>query len=153
MRKLLFLLSLVVPAISHATSLPELPSQSNEPVHKFFLSSQSPSSENFDIWKIDGGYSYNVFKSIDLYVGARVNNSTLGNENGFLSGVSYQISDKISLNSTFHTYVNEVNDEKESGVGAEVSSRMKLSENLDIHATLDYEEWQQGIEVGLGFRF
>ncbi|MCA2492952.1 ribonuclease regulator, partial [Vibrio sp. 2175-1] len=24
---------------------------------------------------------------------------------------------------------------------------------LDIHATLDYQDWQQGFEVGLGFRF
>ncbi|MEF1191077.1 ribonuclease regulator, partial [Vibrio parahaemolyticus] len=23
----------------------------------------------------------------------------------------------------------------------------------DIHATLDYQDWQQGFEVGLGFRF
>ncbi|MDW2111585.1 ribonuclease regulator, partial [Vibrio sp. 2089] len=22
-----------------------------------------------------------------------------------------------------------------------------------IHATLDYQDWQQGFEVGLGFRF
>lgn len=154
MRRLLYLFSLVVPAICQANSLPELPSQTKESAHSFFISSQpTASDDSFDIWKIDGGYSYNVFKSVDLYVGARVNNSTIGNENGFLSGVSYQISDKLSLNSTVHTYTHESGDEKNSSVAAEVSSRMKLTDNLDIHATLDYEEWQQGIEVGLGFRF
>jgi hypothetical protein len=46
-----------------------------------------------------------------------------------------------------------VEDGKEKSLSAEVSSRLKLTENLDIHATLDYQEWQKGVEVGLGFRF
>ncbi|MDW1838575.1 ribonuclease regulator, partial [Vibrio sp. Vb0718] len=28
-----------------------------------------------------------------------------------------------------------------------------ITDKLDIHATLDYQDWQQGFEVGLGFRF
>ncbi|MGI1896695.1 ribonuclease regulator, partial [Vibrio campbellii] len=40
-----------------------------------------------------------------------------------------------------------------SSLAAEVSSRVKITENLDLHATLDYQDWQQGFEVGLGFRF
>ncbi|MHC6803885.1 ribonuclease regulator, partial [Vibrio antiquarius] len=30
---------------------------------------------------------------------------------------------------------------------------VKITDKLDLHATLDYQDWQQGIEVGLGFRF
>ncbi|MGF1752463.1 ribonuclease regulator [Vibrio makurazakiensis] len=154
MRKQLFFLSLVVPAICQANTLPELPSHTKPSAHKFFVSSQSaPSEDSFDIWKVDGGYSYNVFKSVDLYVGARVDNSIQGNDNGFLSGVSYQVSDKISVKSTLHTYVNDEDNDNSSTVAAEVSSQMQLTDNLNIHATLDYEEWQQGIEFGLGFRF
>ncbi|HAH03666.1 MAG TPA: ribonuclease regulator, partial [Vibrio sp.] len=44
-------------------------------------------------------------------------------------------------------------EDSEKSVAAEVSSRVQLTDNLDLHATLDYEEWQQGVEVGLGFRF
>ena len=46
---------------------------------------------------------YNVFRDVDLYVGARVNSSLNGGENGFLSGVSYKISDRFSVKSTLYT--------------------------------------------------
>ncbi|MDF4701671.1 ribonuclease regulator, partial [Vibrio parahaemolyticus] len=32
-------------------------------------------------------------------------------------------------------------------------SRVKITDNLDLHATLDYQDLQPGFEVGLGFRF
>ncbi|MDG3088996.1 ribonuclease regulator [Vibrio hannami] len=140
-----------------AESLPMLPGQEKNSPHKVFVSTQTQYNDSFDTWKFDSGYAYSVFDSVDLYVGARFNNSgnneTL-NENGFLSGVSYQFSEKVVLQSTLHTK----NEKQESGergnvYSAEVSSRVKISEHLDLHATLDYEEWQQGFEVGLGFRF
>ncbi|MCG6282716.1 hypothetical protein K6U46_15840, partial [Vibrio diabolicus] len=74
--------------------------------------------------------------------------------NGFLSGVSYKVSERFSLKSTLYSVNKLSEDNKRVDVlSAEVSSRLHLTENLDLHATLDYQEWQQGIEFGLGFRF
>lgn len=155
MKRLLFLLPFAVPVVCNANSLPLLPSQLDTSAHKFFISSQSSTNEYFDVWKVDSGYSYSVFNNVDLFVGARINSDALKHENGFLSGVSYQLSDRISFNSTLHTYSSEENAEqgKEKSIAAEVTSRVQLTDNLDLHATLDYEEWQQGVEVGIGFRF
>lgn len=136
-----------------ATELPPLPSQQHTSPHKIFISSESD-QRDFDSWKVDGGYSYNVFDNIDLYVGARLNNSDKINETGFLNSVSYQVTPRVSVQSMLHSSSEEsVEDGKEKSLSAEVSSRLKLTENLDIHATLDYQEWQKGVEVGLGFRF
>lgn len=136
-----------------ATELPPLPSQQQTSPHKLFLSTEN-NHYDFDSWKIDGGYSYALFDRVDLYVGARLNNNDKINETGFLSGVSVQLTPRVSLQSSVHSYRNDnIVDGKESSVAAEVSSRMKLTENLDVHATLDYQEWQKGLEVGLGFRF
>ncbi|WP_375751302.1 ribonuclease regulator [Vibrio sp. HN007] len=140
-----------------AEQLPFLPGQENDSPHKLFVSSQTQYNDSFDTWKFDSGYAYSVFDSIDLYVGARFNNSGSDeslNENGFLSGVSYHFSEKVTLQSTLHTKNEKLDDGKRENVySAEVSSRVKLSEHLDLHATLDVEEWQSGFEVGLGFRF
>ncbi|MEZ8105505.1 MULTISPECIES: hypothetical protein [Vibrio] len=152
MRLLICLLTLIAPAC-FATTLPQLPSSLNASPHQFFLSSENQFNEKFDVWNIDGGYSYNLFNSVDLYVGAHVNNSALGSDNGFLSGVSYKVSERIIVKSTLRSTNVEINNEKQGVMAAEISSRMRLSDNLDLHATLDYQEWQQGIEVGLGFRF
>ena len=136
-----------------ATELPPLPSQQAQSPHKIFLSSEND-QRDFDSWKIDGGYSYNVFDKIDLYVGARLNNNDKINETGFLSGVSYQVTPRVSVQSMLHSSSEDtLEDGKDTRLSAEVSSRLKLTENLDIHATLDYQEWQKGVEVGLGFRF
>ncbi|MEL7292145.1 MAG: hypothetical protein AAGJ78_12505 [Pseudomonadota bacterium] len=137
-----------------AAELPPLPSQQERSPHKLFMLSESD-QQDFDSWKIDGGYSYNVFDKLDLYIGARVNNShNKINETGFLSGVSYQFTPRFSVKSTLHSYNDESSNEgKDSSIAAEVSSRVKLTDNIDIHATLDYQEWQKGVEVGLGFRF
>ena len=155
MKRLLFLLAFAMPVVCSANSLPLLPGQLDTSAHKFFISSQSATNESFDVWKVDSGYSYSVFKNVDLFFGARINSDALKHENGFLSGVSYQLSDRISFNSTLHTYSNEedVEPRKEKAIAAEVTSRVQLTDNLDLHATLDYEEWQQGVEVGIGFRF
>ncbi|OEF00793.1 ribonuclease regulator [Vibrio crassostreae 9ZC13] len=152
MKRLLILLAFAMPVVCSANSLPLLPSQIDSSSHKFFISTQNASSESFDTWKIDSGYSYNLFSDVDLYVGTRINSAALKQESGFLSGVSYQFSERVSFNSSLHTYKGETEDNEKS-VAAEVSSRVQLTDNLDLHATLDYEEWQQGVEVGLGFRF
>ncbi|MEZ9566499.1 ribonuclease regulator [Vibrio artabrorum] len=158
MKRLLIILSFIAPVVCSANSLPRfnsLPLLANpidHSYHKFFISTQNASGESFDTWKIDSGYSYRLFSDVDLYVGTRINSASLKNGNGFLSGVSYQLSDRISFNSSLHTYKDDSED-RENSVAAEISSRVQLTENLDLHATLDYEEWQQGVEVGLGFRF
>ncbi|MEZ8062437.1 MULTISPECIES: ribonuclease activity regulator protein RraA [Vibrio] len=158
MKRLLILLIFAAPVVCSANSLPLLsnlpllPAQVDRSSHKFFISTQNASSESFDTWKIDSGYSYSLFADVDLYVGTRINSASLKYESGFLSGVSYQFSEKVSFNSSLHTYKDEEED-SENSVAAEISSRVQLTDNLDLHATLDYEEWQQGVEVGLGFRF
>lgn len=153
MKIILSLLLTLVASSSIATELPALPSQQKISPHKLFLSSESE-QRDFDTWKIDGGYSYNVFDNIDLYVGARINQGSHINESGFLSGVSYQITPRVSVKSTLHSY-NEGNTAEGTDkiIAAEVSSRMRLTENLNLHATLEHQEWQQELEVGIGFRF
>lgn len=138
-----------------AVTLPTLPSLEEGSPHKLFISSQTQSNADFDSWKIDSGYAYSLFDTVDLYVGARVDSSSQHtNENGFLSGVSYTFNERLSLKSSIHTKKEYQKDgSEESTVSAEVTSRVKISDNLDLHATVDYEQWQQGIEVGLGFRF
>ncbi len=138
-----------------AVTLPNLPTQSEGSPHKLFLSSQTESNNEIDSWKIDSGYAYSLFDSVDLYVGARLDNSSeQHSENGFLSGVSYTFNERLSLKSTIHTTKEFLEDgTEESTVSAEVTSLMKISDNVDLHATFDYEQWQQGVEVGLGFRF
>lgn len=156
MKKLFCLLLLLSAAQAQAELLPALPAQAKASPHKFFVTSQAQYNDTFDTWQFDGGYAYSVFDSVDLYVGARIHNSYQDNEleNGFLSGVSYTFSEKLSVKSTLHSRSElQENGERENIYSAEVSSRLKLSEHLDLHATLDYEEWQQGVEVGLGFSF
>ncbi len=144
-----------VNAKAFATFLPTLPAHqatSSSPL-KFFISSEQD-LQTFDSWKIDSGYSYSLLDNLDIYIGARVDKTSAENQSGFLSGVSYQISPRFSVKSTLHTSSYEsVEQGKDSSISAEVSSRMRLTENLDVHATLGYQEWQQGVEVGLGFRF
>ncbi len=137
-----------------AVDLPSLSSQHNASPHKFFLSSGSKSAgDEYDVWNLDSGYSYSVFESVDLYVGARLNNSQTTSDNGLLSGVNYKVSDRITIKSTLRSYQYTEDSEVQGAMAAELSSRMRLTENLDLHATFDYEKLQQGVEVGLGFRF
>ncbi len=159
MRWILGIICLLSTLTAYSEQLPPLPSEIKATPYKFFLTSEqnTQSGDNWNI-NIDGGYIYGLFNNIDLYVGARINQSgnsetNFGGENGFLSGISYQITDRISVRSMLHSYFSYENDQKISNVAAELSSRLQLSDDLDLHATLDYKEWQQGIEVGLGFRF
>lgn len=149
---LISILFLCFSSVAFATELPALPHQQKASPHGLYLSSEQ-ANHNFDSWKIDGGYSYNVFKDIDLYVGARIDKSNSSDESGLISGVSYQVNNRVSVKSTLHSYTETINNEKLDTLSAEVSSRVRLTENVDLHATLDYQEWQQGFEVGLGFRF
>ncbi|EJL6395369.1 ribonuclease regulator [Vibrio navarrensis] len=154
MKNMLVLLLLLLCGQATANPLPSLAPGKLSP-HKLFFSSETQPEENFDVWNIDGGYAYQVFDSVDLYVGARVNNSQLNNQSGFLSGVSYKINEHFTLKSTLRSFKVSPEDGQPdtTGFAAEVSSRVKITESLDLHATLDYQEWQQGIEVGIGFRF
>ncbi|MDP2573885.1 ribonuclease regulator [Vibrio sp. vnigr-6D03] len=157
MKKLFLVMSLLaIPATSFAESLPLL-NPEKPSSHSWFISSQSQPNTQFDSWQIDSGYSYNLFDSVDLYVGASITNSESPRYNGFLSGVNYTFNESFSVNSSLRaskSYEDNSSNPQEKLISAELSSRLKLSENLDIHATLDYEELQKGgVEVGLGFRF
>ncbi len=141
---------------SLAGELPALaPSRHNLPLKPFLSSSSTNNVQNFDVWKIDSGYSYNLFHSLDIYFGARIESAEEQKESGLLSGVSYQLNDRVMIRSTLHSYryTEPQSSRVNKALGAEVSSRIKINDNLDVHATLDYQEWQQGIEVGLGFHF
>ncbi|MCW8332220.1 hypothetical protein J4N42_11495 [Vibrio sp. SCSIO 43135] len=151
MKGIFYLSLLVACPLVNAADLPVLPQHQASSPHKLFVSTEKDSS-GFDTWKIDSGYAYNVFDKIDLYVGTRIDNAREG-ESGFLSGVNYQVTERISVKSTLHSYSTVIEEERTDKISAEVSSRLKLTENLDLHATLDYQEWQQGVEFGLGFRF
>jgi len=156
MKKMLFLLLFFVPSVCLANELPPLPGKTSSSPHKLFISSGSHQFDRFDVWNIDTGYAYELFDSVDFYIGARVNNSPTQNQSGFLSGISYHFNDRITLKSTLRSYKTETAKgihQEESSLAAEVSSRVKITDKLDFHATLDYQDWKQGIEVGLGFRF
>ncbi|OLQ87518.1 ribonuclease regulator [Vibrio ponticus] len=133
-----------------AADLPKLLDDKSDSPHRLFLSSES-NQHSFDSWTIDSGYTYSLFDKVDVYVGTRLDQN---NESGFLSGVKYQVSPRLSVKSSLHSYSDDKAPQgQESGIAAEVSSRVHLTEHLDLHATLDYQEWQQGFEVGIGFRF
>ncbi|WGV99802.1 hypothetical protein QF117_18040 [Vibrio sp. YMD68] len=149
--KILFsLIMLTFSSYVAASPLPPLSNAASSP-HRLFVTSEQGSNQ-FDSWKVDTGYSYSLFDNIDLYVGTRINNAD-SDGNGLLSGVSYQLTNRVSVKSSLHSYSEVVNDTKSGALSAEVSSRMQLTDNIDLHATLDYQEWQQGIELGFGFRF
>ncbi|EGR0603531.1 hypothetical protein FG060_08855 [Vibrio cholerae] len=145
------LITLMAP-FAGAELLPALPSESNASPHKLFIASDN-SSQSFDSWTIDGGYAYNLFNDIDLYVGARIHNRLDNGAQGWLSGIGYQFTERLSFKSTLIASPKVESKNQEAGVSAELSSRLKLTENLDLHATLDYQEWQQAVEFGVGFRF
>lgn len=136
-----------------AASLPPFPSEQNDSLRSLFIYTE-PNSQAFDSWVINSGYAYNIFRNVDLYVGTRINSSINGGSNGFLSGVSYKVNERILFKSTLYSSTKMDDDNRRhDSLSAELSSRLRLSENMDFHATLDYQEWQQGIGVGIGFRF
>ncbi|MCL9781110.1 hypothetical protein M9194_06685 [Vibrio sp. S4M6] len=139
-----------------AEDLPNFPSEKKTSPHKLFVSSEN-NTQSTESYKIDSGYSYNIFNKVDLYIGARIDRTEDNNDpkmiDGLLSGLSYQLTENISVKSTLRSYTETVYQDNATSMAAEVSSRMKITDNLDVHATLDYQEWRQGIEVGIGFRF
>ncbi|GAB2636836.1 ribonuclease regulator [Vibrio panuliri] len=150
MKKLISLTLALLSCGVSAADLPKLQFTPDESPHRMFLSTDS-NKNSYDSWTIESGYAYSLFDKVDVYVGTRMEQNK---ESGFLSGLSYQISPKLSLKSSLHSYTDEKAPlGQESGIAAEVSSRVHLTEHLDLHATLDYQEWQQGFEVGIGFRF
>ncbi|PFG45219.1 hypothetical protein ATG66_3497 [Vibrio sp. ES.051] len=156
MKRRLPLLLFAVSGACLANELPPLPGKVSFSPHKLFISSDNHQLDNFDVWNIDTGYAYELFDSVDVYVGARINNAPTQNQSGFLSGINYHFNDRISLKSSVRSYKGATSEgirQEDSSLAAEVSSRVKITDKLDIHATLDYQDWQQGIEVGLGFRF
>ncbi|CAM4253389.1 hypothetical protein ACPV5L_12090 [Vibrio astriarenae] len=154
MRKLTSLfcvLSCALSTTAWAVELPKLPANASASNHKIFVNSHSSQAYSQSM-SLESGYAYSIFDNFDVYVGARLNEK----DNGFLSGVSYSVSDRISVRGSLHSYKDVEQGERnetEQGLSAELTSRLRLSENIDVHATLDYQEWQSGVEVGLGFRF
>ncbi len=155
MKKWALLILGMLPFAGTANVLPPVSQSASASPHKLFISGDNQLNDNFDVWSIDSGYAYEVIDSVDLYIGARLNNSSTNNQSGLLSGVRYHFNERITLNSSLRTYRGETieNPKDENSLAAELSSRVKLSEHLDIHARLDYQQQQQGFEVGLGFRF
>lgn len=153
---ILHALLLVHIPLAFASNLPSLDSDGDISPHKFFIYSDTQTnSQQFEVWTIDSGYSYAIYDSLDIYFGARLDSAENSVNNGFLSGVRYQLSDRISVKSSLRGYQYYEGDSKANrdGIAAEVSSRVQISENLDLHATFDFHRIQQGVEVGLGFRF
>ncbi|UTV27313.1 hypothetical protein [Photobacterium atrarenae] len=117
----------------------------------WFISSQSKSAEQFDLWQIDSGYAYALSQKTELYLSTRLKS---GNEfqsatRGLLSGVKYNFSPKLSLQSAVTS--ESVNEEVVMGV--EVSSQYEVLNRVNVHATVDYEALEQIYQVGIGFRF
>ncbi|GEM78428.1 hypothetical protein [Vibrio superstes] len=127
---------------------------SSQSPHKLFMSADSTSGEQFDEWRMDTGYAYSVLDNIDLFVATRISNSGDNQPNrGFLSGVNYQLNQKLSLNSAIYTSADSKEERITDSMGAELSGKYMLTESLNLKATLDYEDWQSAIEVKLGFSF
>ncbi|MGL6258376.1 hypothetical protein [Vibrio sp. WXL103] len=154
MRKFMPLLCIVTVCVStgvSASNLPQLPNQKAVSSHKLFVSSYTSASA-YQTMSIDSGYAYSVFDNFDVYIGARLHDG----DNSLLSGVGYSVTERLSIHGTLHTfkdYEQIDDDEAETTLSAELTSRLRLNENLDIHATLDYQDLQGGVEFGLGFRF
>ena len=151
---------LLLSVSAQAYTLPELIDDSATPVspHKLFFSSQQ-NGNNVDGWVVDSGYRYSLFENIDLFIGTSLGTSASSDlsEKSFMSGLSYQYSDRLLLKSTLHSvissYHKDLQESDSDTLSAEFSSQYRVSDKIDLHATLGYQEWQQDVEVGLGFRF
>ncbi|MDP5254574.1 MULTISPECIES: hypothetical protein [unclassified Vibrio] len=113
--------------------------------------------EEFDEWRIDTGYRYPILDNVDFVFATRLEHSQNRGAQGLLSGVRYQLTPALSIDSVLHRQWqahDSVNDtEKTQLLSAELSSRYQLTETLDLHATYDYQNIEQAIAVGIGFRF
>ncbi len=139
------------PCLSNANDLPVLNQQPSS--FNWFLSTQTSTKEQFDLWKVDSGYRYSVIDSFELYIGTRLlaaeGNDDL--EQGFLSGLTYHLTEKISFQSTLLTRNTSETNSVQTDI--EVSSRLKITNKVDLHATIDVEDIEQVFQLGIGFSF
>ncbi|OAN14128.1 hypothetical protein A3K86_11100 [Photobacterium jeanii] len=153
MRNLLFTLTLLVVALPTTAADKELLSLINTDAPSgWFMSSQSKNADQFDLWQIDSGYAYSLNNDIELYLSTRL---TSGNDNqsasrGMLSGVNYKLTPKMSLRSAVTT---EKRVDQDATMGLEVSSQYQVTDKVNLHATIDYEDLEQIYQFGIGFRF
>ncbi|KHT61725.1 hypothetical protein C9J03_10250 [Photobacterium gaetbulicola] len=117
----------------------------------WFMSSQSKGAEQFDLWQIDSGYAYSISDNTELYLSTRLKtgNEKQSASRGLLSGVKYNFTSKLSLQSA----VTSETQNQDTVMGVEVSSQYEVTERLNLHATLDYEALEQIYQFGIGFRF
>lgn len=117
----------------------------------WFMSSQSKSAEQFDVWQIDSGYAYALSDNTELYLSTRLktSNQSQAATRGLLSGVKYSLSSKISLKSALTSETVE----RDTVMGVEVSSQYEVTDRVNLHATVDYEALEQLYQLGIGFRF
>ncbi len=117
----------------------------------WFMSSQSKSAEQFDVWQIDSGYAYALSDNTELYLSTRLKtgNQSQAATRGLLSGVKYSFSPKISLQSALTSETVQ----EETIMGVEVSSQYEVTDRVNFHATVDYEALEQIYQLGIGFRF
>lgn len=117
----------------------------------WFLSSQSRHQQHFDVWQIDSGYAYSITENTQLYLSTQLISGTEQQavSQGIKSGIKYTITPKISVQSAITTAIQN----KDTKLGVELSSQYDVSEQINLRATVDYEELEQIIELGLGFNF
>lgn len=154
MSRFLIIFVFLSASLSCFANAKDLPSLNQDPSSlMWFLSSQTDTSHQFDLWKVDSGYKYSIIDSFELYIGARLfaADDKTDLEQGFLSGMTYHLTESITFKSAFLTRNNTETNSMQTDI--EVSSRLKISEKVDLHATLDVEELQQVFQLGIGFSF
>ncbi|WP_064605881.1 hypothetical protein [Photobacterium sp. J15] len=153
MKKLLITIALLVVALPTKAAEKGLfnLSENTPDSSGWFLSSESKSAEQFDVWQIDSGYAYALTDNTELYLSTRIKsgNESKATSRGLLSGVKYNLSSKISLKSA----VTSETIERETVLGVEVSSQYEVTDRVNLHATVDYEALEQIYQLGIGFRF
>ncbi|PSU46099.1 hypothetical protein C9J12_19780 [Photobacterium frigidiphilum] len=154
MKKLLITLALLVVA------LPTIAAENNaflgligdeHSSSGWFMTSQSNSIEQFDLWQIDSGYSYSLNGNLQFYLSTRLSsgNDTKSASRGVLSGVAYNLSPKVSLQSAVTSEVVE----RDTVYGVEITSQYDVTDKVNLRATVDYEALEQIYQLGIGFRF
>ncbi|MBF9001562.1 MULTISPECIES: ribonuclease regulator [Vibrio] len=148
---------LLVPSVCLAADFLPLDSVTSPATSLFFSSEQNGSQ--VDSWTLNSGYRYSIDPNWHIFVGTRLDSHPTQISNGVMSGISYQYNDKLLLSSTLHSVVNTyssgvaAHDDNSDDLSAELSSQYRFNDQLDMHATLGYQGWQQDVQVGIGFRF
>jgi len=152
MKKLLITLALLVVALPTTAAEKGLFSLIGDNAPSgWFMSSNSRSAEQFDLWQIDSGYAYSLNNNLELYLSTRLSsgNDIISASRGVLSGVKYQVTPKVSLKSA----VTSETVERDTILGVEFSSQYRMTEKVNLHATVDYEALEQIYLLGIGYRF